>query len=539
MKYINRLLILVVFSLLPVAGCIQGQATVSLNPDGSGKIFFETVIDPCSVGCQDYRSYLLLIRESLLKSEGIDAWSQVDWKKLPNGKYYFKGQAFFKSVDNVAIHFGQLKCNLQAMWLADSNDRKIVGLRTLKSQAEEKEWQKQNSPLRYKLFASDTAVVLNNLRLDIVFNLPAKAERAEGFEKIDERTVHFLLNGKRMVYLLDYIRQNGLYQLAERCNYDKAKFLNNELLPLYLEKVEPLKMGFTGGENVFDYEKEKTAAKKGIVKVIERLDGEAVKEKIRQQAESQPQQPVSATEETADKSVEAYFRDAIIQESKNEYQQAVNIYHRIIDSNTSDAKYLAQAHYRAGLCYFELGDNENAVKQFEYVIKNFASQRIPAVRSSNMIRDIRNGSAVRKADKIKQMPMVVDVLPQLYVQDVNSLSVDSITILFSQPMDTANWFYSSFEPGMLPQVTGTPVFDESGKNWTLPVKLARGKVYAIAFNCGDAMRDNKKLTAGFRSVSGEICEPFVLVFSTLNDANEPTDIDAVLVDKSEKINGTE
>ena len=538
MKHINRLLILVVFSLLPVAGCIQGQATVSLNPDGSGKISLETVIDPCGVGCQDYRSYLLLIKESLLKSEGIDAWSDVEWKALPSGKYYFKGQAFFKSVDEVAIHFGQLKCNLQAMWLEDANNR-IVGLKTLKSQAEEKEWQKQNSPLRYNLFASDTAVMLNNLRLDILFNLPAKFKRAEGFEKIDERTVHFLLNGQRMVYLLDYIRQNGLYQLAERCNYDRVKFINNELLPLYFDKIEHLKIGFTGGENLFDYEKEKTAAKKEIVRVIERLDGEAVKEKIRRQENTEPQQTVSVAEQTADKSIETYFRDAIFQESKNEYQKAVDIYRRIIDSNTSDIKYLAQAYYRAGLCYFEMGDNENAIQHFDFVIRNFANQRIPAVRSSNMIRDISNGSAVRKADKKKQMPEIVESLPQLYVQDVNSLSVDSITIQFSEPMDTTNWFYSSFEQGVLPALTGTPVFDESGKNWTLPVKLEPAKVYAIAFNCGDAVKDNGKMTAGFRSVSGEMCKPFVLVFSTMDDANEPISIDAVLIDKSEKINGTE
>ncbi len=538
MKYINRLLILVVFSLLPVAGCIQGQATVSLNPDGSGKVLLETVIDPCGVGCQDYRSYLLLIKESLLKSEGIDAWSQVEWKALPSGKYYFKGQAFFKSVDEVAIHFGKLKCNLQAMWLADANNR-IVGLKTLKSQAEEKEWQRQNSPLRYKLFSSDTAVMLNSLRLDILFNLPAEFERAEGFEKIDERTVHFLLNGQRMVYLLDYIRQNGLYQLAERSNYDKVKFINNELLPLYFDKIEPLKTGFTGGENVFDYEKEKTAAQKEIVRVIDRLDGQAVKEKIRRQENTEPQQTASVAEQTADKSIEAYFRDAIFQESKIEYQKAVEIYKRIIDSNSADVKYLAQAYYRTGLCYFEMGDNENAIRHFEFVIKNFANQRIPAVRSSNMLRDIRNGSAVRKADKIKQVPEIVESLPQVYVQDVNSLSVDSITIQFSEPMDTANWFYSSFGPGVLPTVTGVPVFDPSGKNWTLPVKLEPAKVYAIAFNCGDAVKDNGKTTAGFRSVSGEMCKPFVLVFATMDDANEPTDIDAMLIDKGEKINGTE
>jgi len=233
------------------------------------------------------------------------------------------------------------------------------------------------------------------------------------------------------------------------------------------------------------------------------------------------------------------LRAALIQEANGEYQKSLALYHRIIDSNTSNPRFLAQAHYHAGLCYFELGDNENAVKHFEIVIKNFVSQRIPAVRSSNMLRDIRNGSAVRKSDMVKRFPEIISSLPQMYAQDVNAVSTDSITILFSEPMDTDTWFYSSFEPGRLPPITGMPVFDESGKNWTLPVKLERGKVYAIAFNCGDAVRGREKLPAGFRNIDGRKCKPFVLVFSTLNDVNEPTDIDVELIDKSEKINVSE
>lgn len=537
MKHINSLLILVIFLLLPFAGgCIQGQAVVSVNPDGSGKVAFETVVDSCGTSVQSYRDYLLAVKESLLKSEGISAWEQVDWKKLPNGKYYFKGQAYFKSIDNVAVYFGQHKCNLQAIWLADSNSGRIVGLRTVRSQAEEKSWQKQNSPLRYKLFSSDVAGMLGNLRFDIIFNLPAKIHRTEGFEKIDEQTVHFLLHGKRMVYLLDYIRQHGLYQLAERCDYEKIQFINYELLPLYFDRLGQFKTSFIGGENIFDYDREQPTARKNFVNIIERLDGEAAKEKIKQQDNSISPQPTAQPRQADNNSIEDYLRGGFFQESKQEYQKAIQAYRCVIDSNTSNAKYLAQAYYRTGVCYFELGDNENAIKHFEFVIQNFSGQRVPAVRSANMLRDIRNGQAVRKADNIKKLPVIIETLPQAYIQDVNAISTDSITIQFSEPMDTANWFYSSFESGVLPAVTGAPVFDESGKNWTLPVKLEQGKVYAIAFNCGQAVGGSEKLTAGFRNIAGQMCRPFVLVFSTLNDANEPTDIDAGLIDKSEKIN---
>jgi tetratricopeptide (TPR) repeat protein len=536
-RCINRLLILVIFSLLPIGGCIQGQATVSLNPDGSGKVIFETVLDPCGSGVQDYRSYLLALKESLLKSEGIDAWSQADWKVLPSGKYYFRGQAFFKSVDSVVVYLGPLKCSLQALWLADSNEGRLIGLRTAQSQLEERQWQKQNSVLRYKLFSEDMTAVLDGFRMDIIFNLPSEFDKAEGFEKIDSRTVHFLLQGRRMAYLLEYIRQQGLYQFAERCNYDRNKFLNNELLPLYFDKLERLKVYFKGGESIFDYEKDASAASKEVVGIIERLEGQIVKEKIRVRADAAAgPQPPSSVGQTDINKIEDYLRSALVYESKGEYQKALELYRRVIDSNTSAPRFLAQAHYRAGLCCFELGDDESAVKHFEIVIKEFVSQRVPAVRSSNMLRDIRSGCAVRKSDMVKRFPEIISSLPQLYSQDVNAISTDGITILFSEPMDADNWFYSSFGQYALPVVTGKPVFDEAGRNWTLPVKLDRGKVYAIAFNGGGAVDGRAKQTAGFRNIEGRRCKPFVLVFSTLNDVNEPTDIDADLIDKSEKIN---
>ncbi len=42
--------------------------------------------------------------------------------------------------------------------------------------------------------------------------------------------------------------------------------------------------------------------------------------------------------------------------------------------------------------------------------------------------------------------------------------------------------------------------------------------------------------AGFRGVSGLQCEKFVLLFSTLNKDDEPTEIDDEIIDECEKIN---
>ncbi|MEN6384815.1 MAG: tetratricopeptide repeat protein [Phycisphaerales bacterium] len=539
MKKINKLLILLTFSLLPVAGCIQGQATVSLNSDGSGKIFIETVIDPCTSQSygdvwQSYRTYLTQIKNTLMQTEGIDSWSEVEWKILPNGKYYFTAKAWFNSINKVAFHLGQFRGNLNA-YLEDVNGTKTLSLKSLKSQAEEKAWEKQNSALRYKLFASDMTGILSTLKLDLIFILPSPPENIQSFEKIEENTIHYLVSGKRLSYLLDYISQNGLYQLADRWNYDKVEFLNNELIPLYLEKAGEPNATFKSDKNLFDYAKEISATKKDIVKILENLEADTVKAKLRQQTAKQniPAQPDSPVPQA--ENIESQFRYALLLEYKNEYQKAAKVYQQIIDSNHAEGKNLAQAHYRLGICYFEIGDDENALRHFRYVILKYPSERLPALRSSNMIRDIGTGKAIRKSDKNLQGPTIIDSSPTLYTQDINSLSVDRIIITFGKPMDSDNWFYSSFGTGKLPQITGLPTFDETKTIWTLPVKLEKSQVYALAFNTGDGSAD-KKNKPGFRDLNGNLCKPFVLVFATLDDANEPTDIDVKIIDKSSEIN---
>lgn len=543
MKFINRLLFIIISLLLPIiAGCIQGQATVSLNPDGSGKVIIETVMDPCGIATsagmwESYRNYLAQIKESLLGSEGIDAWSNVEWKVLPSGKYYFKGEAYFKSINDVAIHLGKIKCKLKAYMVEDANGEKAVEIHSLKLATNDEKLKRQNSAERFKLFAPDMISMMDGLRMDVVFVLPTKTDKVEGFSEIDKRTVHFLLDGRRMQYLLEYIDQNELYELAEKWNYNRVEFLNNELLPMYLDSL-PLKVTlFSEGENLFDYDKEKSAAKNDIVAITDKIDGEMAEAKIYQQKESPTTKGEKEVEEQPVKDIESQLRTALILEARDQYQKAIVVYLKIIDTNGIDVKYLAQAYFKSGVCFFEMGENEKALSQFDYVIVNFPKERIPAARSAKMIHDIKEGTIVRKADRKVLGPTIIDSSPGLYVQDVN-YAVDSISINFSQAMDKENWYYSSFLPGKMPKITGVPAFDSDGKRWTLPVQLEPNEVYAIGFNCGDAVKDNSKQKPGFRNVSGKYCKPFVLVFSTIKDNNEPTEIGQGLVERSQEINIT-
>ena len=66
-------LLLLLLPLSLVAGCIQGQASLSLNPDGSGSIKFEELYDPhcCRdnpTDTQTFQSFIKQIKSTLTES---------------------------------------------------------------------------------------------------------------------------------------------------------------------------------------------------------------------------------------------------------------------------------------------------------------------------------------------------------------------------------------------------------------------------------------------------------------------------------------
>ncbi|MFA5291974.1 MAG: Ig-like domain-containing protein [Phycisphaerae bacterium] len=536
------------FLLLPLiffAGCIRGQAVVSLNPNGSGKIMFEGLYDPCSLKeepdvSQSFRGFIEDIKNTLLKSEGIDAWKNVDWRVVGNDKFYFRAQAYFKSIDDVTICLGNMKGNLKAFYQRNEKQLCLLELKSLKTEANDitTDIQRRHSAVRYELFCQAVEKILDGLRVSIILYLPADVEKFKGFNEIDQRAVQYVLDGKQMLYLLESIRQQRQYELVERQQYNRVEFLNNELLPLWLDNWEPLKVYFSdSNEYLFDYEKEKTNAQKEYLRIMERLESTERESQTESGPNENTDKPLKALPKykVGYDDISVRLRRGLALEAKSEYASASEIYSKIIADGQAGPKYLAHAHYRKGMCLFEIGDSNDAIEQFEYVLANFPSQRIAALRSLKMVQDIRSGSAKRRADKPAEIPTITGSEPEMFTEDVD-FEFDKITITFSEPMDTSSWFYSSFSPGALPQATGAPSFDSSGKQWTLPVALEPGKVYAIAFNGGDAVKDAKNLKPALRSASGKMCRPFVLVFSVITEDNIPTEIDEELITKSEEIN---
>ena len=98
------------------AGCFEGKADITLNPDGTGRIVGEITFQatgPWAVRStsksdlqpDDPETQMKEIVRTILKSSrGIEAWKDVSFKRLPDDRIQFKGTAYFEDISKVKIH---------------------------------------------------------------------------------------------------------------------------------------------------------------------------------------------------------------------------------------------------------------------------------------------------------------------------------------------------------------------------------------------------------------------------------------------------
>ncbi len=63
------------------------------------------------------------------------------------------------------------------------------------------------------------------------------------------------------------------------------------------------------------------------------------------------------------------------EQTKGDLDEAIGIYKQIVDSAEANQRYVAEAHYRLGMCQLKKGDKQAAAASFRKVLADFSSQR--------------------------------------------------------------------------------------------------------------------------------------------------------------------
>ncbi|HEV2294219.1 MAG TPA: Ig-like domain-containing protein [Tepidisphaeraceae bacterium] len=122
--------------------------------------------------------------------------------------------------------------------------------------------------------------------------------------------------------------------------------------------------------------------------------------------------------------------------------------------------------------------------------------------------------AAQPGDKVVQSrvsvkmapPVVVATVPQSGKTDIDAAATTELKVTYSKDMADGTWSWSTWGEENFPKTTGKPRYLGDKRTCVLPVKLERGRTYAIWLNS-----DN---FGNFKDTDGRKAVPYLLIFET-------------------------
>lgn len=207
--------------LLSTVGCIDMEEEYTLNPDGSGKVVVRWVGAPLDFNNEktaEARAASIL-RDEVTKSEGIDAWKDVSCAARDDGKFEFKGTAYFKDFAQVKLHYSglsspRLKCS------KDARGNLVVGTEVKKTgdpgkpvSDEEAKKELKEQRVKYQQGKRVIETMLADLKSTTTVNLPGRVGETTNFKKTGDASVRIALDGKAFLKAIDDLIMNDEWML--------------------------------------------------------------------------------------------------------------------------------------------------------------------------------------------------------------------------------------------------------------------------------------------------------------------------------------
>lgn len=224
MQKISRRIIVIVL-LCIFAGCIQTKEEYTLNPDGSGKVVYESTLPLIRMSnimtdeVPDPQEQALEEVGKILKnSQGVDVWKDVNYKDTENGFLFFKGTAYFKKLSALRIG-GSMKSEGDETVFETVFEKLPKGgmeLKLVEKKAEKKESSVEElsdeelakkvkaEKAKYQQSKGMLMAILSELRVEKIFHLPGQLNEVNVFKKDDDgNTVSILYEGDKMLQAYD------------------------------------------------------------------------------------------------------------------------------------------------------------------------------------------------------------------------------------------------------------------------------------------------------------------------------------------------
>ena len=278
-KFITCLSIL---GLLTISGCFESEEEVTLNPDGSGKMKIEAILQigalSVAMGQESDPQHELTrsVRQILENSEGVTAWSDVSWQLRPDGKADFAATAYFDDINQLNIENigiigiraqqtpdGKLKITLGEPKNQDKQARAdgsatepIEGINLDAKVAQAKQQYQQSSAMMRPILAS--------MSESITLRPPGKVLQAsKELTRNPDGSAQFQIDGNAIMARMDALMQDDQRIVAMiRSGRDPLDAPLDKPLTLLVQLSE---------QPQFDYQREVVAAQKSFKPVQQKL----------------------------------------------------------------------------------------------------------------------------------------------------------------------------------------------------------------------------------------------------------------------------
>jgi hypothetical protein len=283
-----------------VAGCFEGKADFTFNPDGSGKVVGEITfpLDPPweaakPVVGDEVRTFDQKMKEVVAliikKSSGIDAWKDVSFEAVPGDRVHFKGTAYFKEAWKVKFYpdtkprVGFAGEGPDAMKLilqtpAEKSDAPVATRRALSTKELEAAVKTERDGYRGKI-RSQIDSQLSGLKFVMTFTVPGKAAEVQSVTK-EGGILGATIDGAGILKSMDALVADNAYMkelILSGGNLTMKVFQEQFSQKLYGSKGEAWAMVSGPFKPKFDYKTEADTAKKAMPDMMVKLGLEAAK----------------------------------------------------------------------------------------------------------------------------------------------------------------------------------------------------------------------------------------------------------------------
>ena len=281
------------FALALLAGCFETKQEFTLNPDGSGKVVHESTFQNVTFSSKNETPEQQLkqaIGDVIKRTKGVDAWRDVSFKLLDDGRIQFKGTAYFKNL--TALEFPN-QTMLEFEWVNGGNGTGTLSLRNKKSNEpdgrvaaaksmdlgklspEERARKIKEERAKFQQMKPMMAGVFGAMRHEVVFHLPGQPGESSNFTKDASGALALQFDGAKLLSAMDALMNDDAWLAKNAGNLggQEAPAMDERMSALMFGGKGPVRATVKGlASAAFDYDAEVAAAREEFAAVQQQLN---------------------------------------------------------------------------------------------------------------------------------------------------------------------------------------------------------------------------------------------------------------------------